>query len=75
MTIVTIYQRCGWKLDSYGNGWGYTLTDLATQTSCWFQDEDAAEFRARFDASFELGDDCAMDDMLCEYLPLMEAKL
>lgn len=44
MTKITIYDRNGWRLVSYGRGWAYELTDTQTGESCWFQDDDASEF-------------------------------
>ena len=44
MTIITIYDRNGWKLESYGHGWGYALIDTQNNKSAWFQDDDASYF-------------------------------
>lgn len=45
MTKVKIYDRNGWTLTSYGNGWGYKLE--CDGRSVWFQDDDAAYFHER----------------------------
>ena len=50
---IPIYERNGWTLESYGNGAAYLLRNAlpdGTSESCFFQGDDAAEFRARFDA-------------------------
>ncbi len=50
---ITIFQHNGWKLDSYGNGAAYALS--VNDVSVFFQGEDAAEFRNRFDAADKIG--------------------
>jgi hypothetical protein len=42
---VVIYERNGWKLTSYGNGWAYVLENTVDDTSLWVQDDDAGAFR------------------------------
>ena len=50
MKTVTISQGQRYKLDSLGNGWAYTLRDLLTKQSVWFQDDDAAQLRDELEA-------------------------
>ncbi len=43
---ICIYERNGWRLTSYGNGWAYLLEDLEMiPHSVWLQDDDALYFR------------------------------
>jgi len=49
MKTTTISQGQRYKLDSLGNGWAYTLRDLLTKQSVWFQDDDAKQFRVELD--------------------------
>ena len=71
MTIVTIYQRQGYELVSHGNGWAYELIDLKDGRNCWFQDDDALQFRAEFKSAYEHGDK-QVKDMFEQYLGLIE---
>ena len=64
---VTIYDRNGFILTSYGNGWAYALKDNSSGRDAWFQDDDATEFRARFDAASELGDE-AVSRLFSDYV-------
>ena len=50
MKTVTISQGQRYQLDSLGNGWAYTLRDLLTKQSVWFQDDDAAQLRDELEA-------------------------
>jgi hypothetical protein len=49
MNRVCIYDRNGWRLTSYGNGWAYLLEDTEADShkSAWFQDDDATEFASQ----------------------------
>jgi hypothetical protein len=48
---ICIFSRDGWTLDSWGNGAAYTLRLVANaeSRSCFFQGEDATDFREQFD--------------------------
>jgi hypothetical protein len=52
-----IYDRNGFRLTSYGNGWAYLLEWLddagKRDKSVWFQDDAATAFRVEFDAAWE----------------------
>lgn len=45
MKTVTIMDGREFRLESSGNGWGYTLTEKPTGKSLWVQDDTAANFR------------------------------
>lgn len=47
MTGTKVYERNGWLVRSYGNGWAYELRDTQEGTYVWFQDDDAHAFRER----------------------------
>ena len=55
---ITISERHGYRLDSYGNGAAYTLTRLSDGASVFFQGDDADQFRADYRAA----DECAFTD-------------
>ena len=60
MRSIVIYERDGWRLTSFGNGWAYQLDDMESGTSAWFQDDDAREFASRvMDSDGWLVDNCA----------------
>lgn len=73
MTVVTIYRRQGFELVSHGNGWAYQLMDLRNGPSFWCQDGDALQFRAEFDAAFEIGDS-AVSNLFSDYLATAESE-
>jgi hypothetical protein len=50
MKTLTIMEGDRYSLESYGNGWGYTLREKASGLSVWLQDDDAAQFRDELDA-------------------------
>lgn len=71
MQQVTIYDRNGWHLKSYGNGWGYWLTDTENKCSAWFQDDDAQAFRdAVMDSDGWLVDNC--EERFADYSEIMQ---
>lgn len=60
---ITIFDRLGYRIDSYGNGAAYTLTRLADNASVFFQyGDDASAFRSEFDAAGSCSDDVAVTD-------------
>lgn len=73
MTGVVIYERNGFRLTSFGNGWAYLLEWLdetgKRAKSVWMQDEDASTFRGyRFDPAFSRDDsDDAIADVFSTY--------
>ena len=70
---IQIYNQRGWSVDSYGNGAAYTLrrTFDGESYSCFFQGDDAAEFRQRFDSCDEAGID-AIAFCFVDYAPIMD---
>lgn len=67
---VTIYQRDGWQLDSYGNGAAYALRDTESGMSLFVQGDDAATFRDEFDSAF---DHDRVADCFEQYRDVMES--
>lgn len=70
-SFIRIYDRNGWIVTSYGNGWAYSLHDVVSKKSAWFQDDDAHEFRARVmgqDGFFV--DNC--EDRFADYSDIMQ---
>jgi hypothetical protein len=45
MRTVTIIESPSFRVESTGNGWGYTFTHKPTGKSVWLQDEPASFFR------------------------------
>lgn len=45
MRTVTISEGREFRIESTGNGWGYTVTHKPTGKSLWLQDQDASNFR------------------------------
>ncbi len=39
------YDRNGWRLTSFGNGFAYLLEDTENKREVWFQGDDADYFR------------------------------
>ncbi len=72
MKQVCVYERNGWRLTSYGNGWAYLLEDTEGPQlrSAWFQDEDAGVFRDRvMDSDGWLVDGC--EERFADYSEVM----
>ena len=66
---IPIYERNGGTLESYGNGAAYTVRhDLpgGQSESCFFQGNDATDFRARFD-SYE-----NPEELFSDYVDVMQ---
>lgn len=70
-SIVRIYDRNGWQVTSYGNGWAYSLRDVIGNKSAWFQDDDAEDFRARtMDEAGWFFDNC--EERFADYSDIMQ---
>ena len=54
MQIMTIHRNDEFRVDSWGNGWGYAVqfgsADNLPMRTIWFQDEDATILSDDFDA-------------------------
>lgn len=68
---ITIFERLGYRLDSYGHGAAYTLTKLSDGRSCFFQGDDATTFREEFDMADEVGTDRAFINTFDAYDEVM----
>ena len=81
MQTVTIMETPGYRLNSHGNGWAYTLfrkvaviqpaptspdDPAETWQSCWFQDDDATRFREELDDMEEAAPERLSDEILGE---------
>jgi len=71
-SFVKIYDRHGWQVTSYGNGWAYSLVDTMSRKSAWFQDDDAQAFRDN-----TMGPDGffvdAVEDRFADYSDIMQS--
>ena len=71
MKKTTIYERNGYRLISYGNGWAYEIQDMVHNKSAWLQDEDAHQFRDDFERAYEFGTDYTMCALFGSYEGVM----
>lgn len=63
MKIVTLHFG-EFRVMSYGNGWGYDVTDTKNGWHFWLQDDDAIQFR-------ECAENDSWENACSEYMDLL----
>jgi hypothetical protein len=69
MKTVIIAKSKSFRIESHGNGWAYTFSNLKTGKSFFFQDDAATDFEKEWqdlDSVFN-GDDLPIERVLNEF--------
>lgn len=72
MTRIIVYHSARFDLVSYGNGMSYALHDNARKVSAFVQGDDAADFRAEWEAYEAAFPEGALDDFFAEQIAIRE---